>query len=255
MLVFYLKKYNKPLGFLKHIFKSRSCLNEIFCVKIKPVLGFTPMDISHYEVAFTHPSLQVKTDEGLTLSYERLEYLGDAMLGSIIAHHLYEAYPEKDEGFLTQMRSKIVSRAHLNDLGQDLGLIDFLNTKTSKEKLGSNIHGNLLEALIGAIYLDRGYDYCFKFIHKKIIDVHVDIERLENKISSYKGHVIEWCQKTKRKIQIKSFEDTGNQNVKYFSAEVWIDNELIAKGRSTSKKRAEETAAKRAYYVFQDQIK
>lgn len=213
-----------------------------------------PKDLSIYKQAFTHTSLQLKDEKGLPLNFERLEYLGDAMLGSIIAAYLYNKVPDANEGYLTQMRSKIVSREHLNELGKDLELLKYLKTKISKSKIGANIHGNLFEALVGAIYLDRGFNYCLKFINKKVISVYVDIEKLEGKITSYKGLLIEWSQKSKKKIKFEIYEDTGNQNVKHFSVKLSVGNKVISKGRATSKKRAEEMAAKRAYYVFQSEI-
>lgn len=218
------------------------------------MIGFAPKNLSIYEQAFTHTSLQLKDKKGHPLNFERLEYLGDAMLGSIVASYLYDEVPDANEGYLTQMRSKIVSRDHLNELGRDLDLLRHLKTKTSKSKIGANIHGNLFEALVGAIYLDRGFNYCLKFINKKVIAIYVDIEKLEGKITSYKGLLIEWSQKCKRNIKFEVYEDTGNQNVKHFSVKLFVDKKAVSKGRATSKKRAEEMAAKRAYYVFQSEI-
>jgi len=242
------------LKFFKNIKKSRSKSDEIFYAQIKKLLGFVPKKLDHYKRAFTHTSLQLKDKNGRPINFERLEYLGDSMLGSIIAAYLYTEVPEANEGYLTQMRSKIVSRKHLNELGKDLGLLTFLETKISKTKIGSNIHGNLFEALVGAIYLDRGYAYCEKFINKKVIVPYVDIQKLEGKITSYKGVLIEWSQKRKRKINFEVYEDSGNQSVKHFSVKLFVDGKIVSKGRATSKKRAEEMAAKRAYFAFQSDI-
>jgi len=242
------------LKFFKNIKKSRSKSDEIFYAQIKKLLGFVPKKLDHYKRAFTHTSLQLKDKNGRPINFERLEYLGDSMLGSIIAAYLYTEVPEANEGYLTQMRSKIVSRKHLNELGKDLELLTFLETKISKTKIGSNIHGNLFEALVGAIYLDRGYAYCEKFINKKVIVPYVDIQKLEGKITSYKGVLIEWSQKRKRKINFEVYEDSGNQSVKHFSVKLFVDGKIVSKGRATSKKRAEEMAAKRAYFAFQSDI-
>jgi len=242
------------LKFLKNIKKSRSKLDEIFYDQIKKTLGFIPKDLSHYKRAFTHTSLQLKDKKGYSVNFERLEYLGDSMLGSIIAAYLFDKVPDANEGYLTQMRSKIVSRDHLNELGKDLGLLNYLETKIAKSKLGNNIHGNLFEALIGAIYLDRGYKYCEKFINKKVILPYVDIQKLEGKITSYKGVLIEWSQKNKKALRFEVYEDSGNQNVRHFSVKLSVDQKVISKGRATSKKRAEEMAAKRAYFVYQSEI-
>ncbi|MGY5355233.1 ribonuclease III [Wenyingzhuangia sp. IMCC45467] len=242
------------MKFFKNIKKSRPASDEIFYAQIKKIIGFTPKNLSVYKQAFTHTSLQLKDEKGNPLNFERLEYLGDAMLGSIVASYLFNEVPDANEGYLTQMRSKIVSREHLNELGKDLDLLKYLITKTSKAKIGTNIHGNLFEALVGAIYLDRGFNYCSKFINKKVLSIYVDIEKLEGKITSYKGLLIEWSQKNKRSLKFEVYEDTGNQNVKHFSVRLFVDKKVISKGRATSKKRAEEMAAKRAYYVFQSEI-
>jgi ribonuclease-3 len=180
--------------------------------------------------------------------------LGDSILGSVISSYLYKKVPKGSEGYLTQMRSKIVSRKHLNELGKDLGLIRFVKSNIDQTNVGENIHGNIFEALIGAIYLDKGYNFCQKFIYSKVIVPYVDIEKLEGKITSYKGLIIEWCQKQKKKYSFETYEDSGNETVKHFSVKISIDGEQVAKGRATSKKKAEEQASKRVYYTFQDQI-
>ena len=128
------------------------------------------------------------------MNYERLEFLGDSILSSIISSYLFKNIPTGSEGYLTQMRSKIVSRSHLNELGLELNLLQFVESNISEENYGVNIHGNLFEALIGAIFLDRGYPYCKKFIFQKVIDPHVDLEKLKIKVISYKSLFIEWCQ-------------------------------------------------------------
>ena len=152
------------------------------------------------------------------------------------------------------MRSKIVSREHLNELGKELNLIRFVKSNIDQTNAGDNIHGNIFEALIGAIYLDKGYNICERFIFRNVIISHVDIEKLEGKITSYKGLIIEWCQKHKKKYNFETYEDTGNELMKHFSVKVSIDGIQVAKGRATSKKKAEELAAKRVYFAFQKQI-
>ncbi|MDB2633030.1 ribonuclease III [Flavobacteriaceae bacterium] len=218
------------------------------------LLKFSPKQLEFYQKAFTHRSLKKVDKNGEPYNYERLEFVGDAMLGSVIASYLFIKAPNQSEGYLTQMRSKIVSREHLNELGKDLNLISFVKSNIPKNNIGDNIHGNIFEALIGAIYLDRGYDYCSKFIYDKVIVPYVDIPKLEGKITSYKGLIIEWCQKNKKKYFIDTYEDTGNEPVKHFSVKIKIDDIQIAKGRATSKKKAEEQASKRVYFTFQKQI-
>ena len=188
------------------------------------------------------------------MNYERLEFLGDSMLGTIISRHLYNEVPEGDEGYLTKMRSKIVSREHLNELGKDLNLIKFVESRIPKTHFGDNIHGNVFEALVGAIYVDRGYKYCEKFIHDRVVVPYVDIEQLEGKVISYKSLVIEWCQKQKKTFDYNVYEDTGNDVLKHFAVKLSIGNIVVAKARATSKKKAEERASKRAYFALQDKM-
>ncbi|WP_299005526.1 ribonuclease III [uncultured Tenacibaculum sp.] len=242
------------MNFLRRIVKPQNKEDENFYYELKELLNFKPIKLSLYKKAFTHRSLKLVDSKGNPVNYERLEFLGDAILGTVIASYLFKKVPDGDEGYLTQMRSKVVSRQHLNDLGKDLDLIKFVKSNISKEHVSNNIHGNIFEALVGAIYLDRGYNYCHQFIYEQVIMPYVDIERLEGKISSYKGFVIEWCQKQKKKYKFESYEDSGNQNKKHFSVRVSIDGNIIAKGRATSKKKAEEIAAKRVYYAMQSQM-
>ena len=242
------------MNFIRKIVNPQKKRDKGFYYELKSLLNFSPKKINFYKKAFTHRSLKLKDNKGNPLNYERLEFLGDAMLGSIIASYLYKKVPKGNEGYLTQMRSKIVNREHLNELGKDLDLIKYVKSNFDKENVGDNIYGNIFEALIGAIYLDRGYNYCKKFIYEKVIIPYVDIAKLEGKITSYKGLIIEWCQKQKKQYDFDIYEDSGNENIKHFSVKISIDGSLIAKGRATSKKKAEEQASKRVYFALQNQI-
>lgn len=239
---------------IRNILNSRFKRNGNFFMEITKILGFKPKQIKYYEKAFTHRSMNIRDSKGNAINYERLEFLGDAMLSSVIASHLYVEVPSGDEGYLTKMRSKIVSREHLNELGKDLNLIDLVESKIPKGQFGDNIHGNLFEALVGAIFLDRGYKYCEKFIYKRVIIPYVDIETLESKVISYKSLLIEWCQKEKKTFGYNVYEDTGNDEVRHFSVKLSIDDKVVAKARATSKKKAEEKASKRAFFAFQNKI-
>ncbi|AUC74564.1 MULTISPECIES: ribonuclease III [unclassified Olleya] len=239
---------------IRNIFNSQSNQDGNFFMAISKILKFKPKTLRYYQTAFTHRSMNIKDEKGNIINYERLEFLGDAMLSSVIANHLYLEVPGGDEGYLTKMRSKIVSREHLNELGKDLGLINLVESKIPKGQFGDNIHGNLFEALIGAIYLDKGYKYVEKFIQKRVIGPYVDIETLEGKVISYKSLLIEWCQKEKKIFDYNVYEDTGNDDVKHFSVKLSIDKKVIAKARATSKKKAEEKASKRAFFALQSQI-
>lgn len=238
----------------KKIFKSRPDKDGFFFKRMQSIIGFKPKKIVHYEKAFTHRSLGLKKGDGNPFNYERLEFLGDAMLGAVIAAHLFDEVRGGNEGYLTKMRSKVVSRKHLNELGRELNLIRYVRASIPKEHFGANIHGNLFEALVGAIYLDRGYIYCRKFIDKRVIQPYVDIEKLEGRIISYKSVLIEWCQKEKKQFKFNVFEDSGQDAVKHFGVKLLIDGVIVGKSRATSKKKAEEIASKRAFYAFQREI-
>lgn len=242
------------MNFIRKIVTTRTKEDEELFSELKKLLKFSPSKLTKYKKAFTHRSVQMQDSNGNPINYERLEFLGDSILGSVISAYLYKKVPTGSEGYLTKMRSKIVSREHLNELGKDLNLIRFVISNVDETNVGDNIHGNIFEALIGAIYLDKGYQVCQKFIYENVIDPYVDIEKLEGKITSYKGLIIEWCQKQKKKYRFDTYEDSGNEPIKHFSVKVSIDGEQVAKGRATSKKKAEEQASKRVYYAFQSQI-
>lgn len=241
---------------IKRIFSRKSQTEEvgIFFETIKKIIGFTPANIKFYEKAFTHRSTNKLDEEGFPMNYERLEFIGDSILSTVIACYLYNEVPTGDEGYLTKMRSKIVSREHLNELGKDLDLIKFVESKVQVQHFGENIHGNIFEALVGAIFLDKGYEACNKFIHKRVIAPYVDIAKLEGKVISYKSLVIEWCQKEKKQFFFDVYDDNGIDGQRYFGVKLSIDEKVIAKSRATSKKKAEEIAAKRAYFAFQEKI-
>jgi ribonuclease III len=242
------------MSVIRNILNSRSSKGGNFFNILTEILGFKPKSLNHYKKAFTHRSLNRKDEEGNAINFERMEFLGDAMLSAVVASHLFKAVPGGNEGYLTKMRSKVVSRKHLNELGKDLGLIKHVQTNIPKDQFGVNIHGNLFEALVGAIYLDRGYKYCKRFIYDRVIDPYVDIEQLEGKVISYKSLVIEWCQKEKKEFDFEVYEDTGNDELKHFAVKLRINDRVVAKARATSKKKAEEKASKRAYYALQNKI-
>ncbi len=242
---------------LKKIFskkKSRSAQDEIFFIAIYKILGFLPKNIDIYRKSFTHRSSNRLDLLGNPISYERLEFLGDAMLSAVIAAYLFKKVPSGDEGYLTKMRSKIVSREHLNELGKDLNLVSLLDSKALPQHFGENIHGNIFEALVGAIYLDLGYLACEKFIQNSVIEPYVDIPRLEGKVISYKSLLIEWCQKKKKIFAFETYDDHSVEGAKYFAVKLIIDDKVFSKARATSKKRAEEKASQRAYFALQDKI-
>ena len=243
------------MNIIRKIFqKSRTPEDGIFFTDIQKILGFKTIDISHYKKAFTHRSLSKVDQKGNPVNYERLEFLGDSILSTVIAAHLFNKAPAGDEGYLTKMRSKIVSREHLNELGRDLNLVQFIESKVPVLHFGENIHGNLFEALVGAVFLDRGYTYCEKFIQKRVITPYVDIAKLEGKVISYKSLLIEWCQKEKKTFHYDVYEDNEITGERLFGVKLSIDGKIIAKARASSKKKAEEKASQRGYFAFQEKI-
>lgn len=240
-----------------HFFKknsnSTSKEDELFLAFLKKILGYKPKEVHYYKKAFTHSSFK-KIVDGKPFNYERLEFLGDAIIDTIISAFLYNISPLENEGYLTKMRSKIVSRINLNKLGKDLDLLKHVSSTVSQDKFGDNIYGNIYEALVGAVFLDKGYLVCEKFVNKTLVAPNVDIERLEGKITSYKSVLIEWCQKNKEEIKFQILEELTREKIKHFTVQLFINNKLISKGRATSKKKAEEIASRRAYYTFQTSI-
>jgi ribonuclease-3 len=242
------------LNFIQKIIFTKDPQEEVFAKQIKNLTGFKPKDLNIYITAFTHKSASKRDSDGNIVNYERLEFLGDALLDASITSFLFKNLPESKEGELTQMRSKIVSREHLNEIGKDLGLVSLAKKPNSKRTFSYNVYGDLFEALVAALYLDRGYVVMDKFIQKKLISTYVDLDRLQGKITSYKSLFIEWCQKNQREYEFRFYEDTGNSHVKHFGVKLYVNKKIVSKGRSTSKKKAEEIACRRAYYKFQERM-
>lgn len=212
--------------------------------RLYSMLGTEVQNVALYREAFSLKSSSKNKDS----NYERLEFLGDSVLGTIISCHLFHAYPQANEGYLTQMKSKIVNRKNLNKLGEDLKLTDLLQKQTAVA-LGENISGNLLEALIGAVYLDFQYDACKRIVLEKLL-TPTEINKLENKIVSYKGLLLEWSQKKKLNIKYETCEEIQVNKSVVFRCHVWLGEEKIANATETSKKKAEEKAAQRAFYIL-----
>ncbi|MDQ0592714.1 ribonuclease-3 [Chryseobacterium ginsenosidimutans] len=238
-----LKKY-----FSKFLLKQRKRkLTErdyFLSVQLSKILGTEVQNIAFYREAFSLKNSSKNKDS----NYERLEFLGDSVLGTIISCHLFHTYPHANEGYLTQMKSKIVNRKNLNKLGEDLKLTDFLQ-KQNSVALGENISGNLFEALIGAIYLDFQYDTCKRIILERLLTA-TEINKLENKIVSYKGLLLEWSQKKKVNIKYETCEEIQVNKSIVFRCHVWLGEEKIANATETSKKKAEEKSAQRAFYIL-----
>ena len=221
----------------------------MFFVRLKKSTSLKIVNVEIYQKAFTHRSSNLKDDNGNSINFERLEFLGDSMLSVVISALLFQSFPEAKEGTLTKYRAKIVSRENLNNIGEKLGLIEFIDGDI-KANLGNNIHGNLLEALVGAIFIDRGYVKCKEFILKKIVTDYVDLDQLKHTILSYKGLLLEWGQKNKKIVQFKTDRDKGLDPKFNYTTSVYLNNRLIVKAREISKKKSEEKSARRAYHAM-----
>jgi len=184
---------------------------------------------------------------GKPVNNERLEYLGDAVLGAIVAEYLYNRFPRKDEGFLTQMRSRIVNRSFLTQLTFKLGLNHFVTSNTNSVNESSHIFGDVFEAFIGAIYLDNGYEGVKNFLVKKVLSHHVDLNEMEKNDNNFKSQLIEWGQKNKREVEFDTREnpDAGNNKLPFISI-IRIDGQIVGKGEGYSKKEAQQNSASKA---------
>lgn len=236
------------MNFFSHFLKS-SNEDVIFFSGLRKITSLKAYNKNVYRTAFTHRSKNLKDDDGHLINFERLEFLGDSILSIVVSFFLYDKFPFAKEGTLTMYRAKIVSRENLNQIGQKIDLIYFLDQK-NKVNFGKNIHGNLLEALIGAVFVDRGYEKCSEFVKKKILGEHVDIDLLQHTVLSYKGFLIEWGQKTKKNVTFKTNTDSGLDPEFNYTTQIFLDNKQIVKARGVSKKKSEEKAAKRAFHAM-----
>lgn len=221
-----------------------SCDKKLSCA-IKNIFGFYPGNVFLYQLAFRHKSAAKEIINGLKMSNERLEYLGDAVLSSIIADYLFKRFPYKEEGFLTEMRARLVSRAQLNKLSIKLGLDSLIKSEMFSHQ-SKSMHGNAFEAFVGALYLDKGYGFTKKIVLKRVVEVHLDIEKIQNEDTNFKSQLIEWSQKEKIPIEFKVIDEIGNGFGKQYIVDLLINNEVYASGRDYSIKGAEQIAAGKA---------
>ena len=228
------------MSFFKSIFQKKS----EFALALERILGFSPKRLHFYRQAFTHKSVIKDSKQEAFESYERLEFLGDAILDSIVSTYLFKKFPFKDEGFLTQLRSRLVRRKTLNDLGDKIGLKGLIEAKLNRES--KTIYGDALEALIGAVYLDKGYIVAEKFVLEKLILAHIDMEEVIQTETDFKSRVLEWAQKNRKQLAYNITEQDVNKN-KLFTAQLLIEDEIKGKGTAISKKRAEQLAAEQFY--------
>jgi len=212
------------------------------------LLGFLPHRVSFYRAAFTHKSASIVLSNGTKVNNERLEYLGDAILGSIVAEFLFRRFDAYDEGSLTKLRARIVKRKHLNSTAIKMGIPMMVTSHPHPANASKHLYGNALEALIGAIYLDRGYARARQFFRTRMVRRHIDLTKLIEKDSDYKSQLIEWAQKQKMDIRFESKEEQGKAsgNSHEFTSAVWLGNNKAGRGQGGSKKEAEQQASKDA---------
>ncbi len=230
--------------------------DEQLILALKNVFGFKPGNISLYKLAFRHKSVAASGTNGFRHSNERLEYLGDAVLGSVVADFLFKKFPYKDEGFLTEIRSRIVSRQNLNLLSRKLGLENMIQTNREYQSIGTSIPGDAFEAFVGALYLDKGYRFTYQIIVQKIIQNHLDMEGLVSKEVNFKSKLIEWAQKEKRTIEfVLTDELENNKKLKIYVVNLLIDGQVISTGKDYSIKKAEQNASEQASVkIFSENI-
>lgn len=237
---------------LKSYYNLYFSKQKAFARELKTILGFLPKHLPFYDRAFTHKSTANKQAEAKhSFDNERLEYLGDAILDAVIAEYLFRKYPTEDEGFLTQMRSKIVSRKTLNRVGAEMGLDDFLKAR-GLQRISPTVMGNCFEAFVGAIYLDKGYKAARKFIIYKMLQNHVDVHLLERIDNNFKSILLEFCQKDQKSLSYELIEQQKNDGKNKhsrqhrFKVAVLIDEKALAEATGPNKKTAEQNASKQA---------
>jgi len=229
-----------------------------FLSKLQDLLGFTPANLSIFQLAFSHRSNsnghnnspngngnEKPKTYGNVQNNERLEYLGDAILGTIVAEYLFKKYPHADEGFLTKMRSKIVKRKSLNLIGEKMGL-DLILSSQNNTRLSRSMLGNAVEALVGAIYLELGYHGTKRYLIRKVLMNYLDIHELESVDDNYKSQLLEWCQKNGQNVSYKLIARYKYEKRDRFKVAVMINGKKIATADDFNKKSAEQTASERA---------
>ncbi|MDG1477104.1 MAG: ribonuclease III [Vicingaceae bacterium] len=226
--------------FLKKVFRKKDEYAEI----IERITGVYPDQISIYKQAFLHKSIIQNNKLEPFESNERLEFLGDAVLDSVISNNIYHKFPKQDEGYLTKLRSRLVSRKTLNNLGVKIGLQELM--QSNLERASKSVYGDALEALIGAIFLDKGYEIAQKFIEQRLLQNHIDVEALIQTESDFKSRVIEWCQKEKLNFEFKISEQEQKSGRLYL-AELIVNEELKGRGEAFTKKQAEQIASEQFY--------
>jgi ribonuclease-3 len=235
------------------IYKLHFSTQRKYIKILKNLLGFVPGNLTLYRMAFRHKSVAAVIKNGAKNSNERLEFLGDAILGSVVAEVLFKMYPYREEGFLTEMRSKIVNRSNLNQLAKKLGfdqMIEFDPRVVNYPTKQGSLLGDAFEALIGAVYLDKGYNFTKNFLVNRIIKPHIDIHTLELTETNFKSKLIEWCQRHSKDVTFELVKNAEGESPKLFTIKVSVEGENCGIGCDYNKKNAEKLAAEKACEVL-----
>ena len=237
-------KFFQRLGIHSLFFSAK---DKRLATSIQLILGSKPLNLSLYRLALTPAGLGEETDKGFRKSNERLEFLGDAILGAVIAEYLFKKYPYRDEGFLTETRSKLVNRETLNEVAIKIGLKKILQQVVDNRQFVGNksLYGDILEAFLGAVYLDRGYAFSKKLILQRIL-IPLDLEGMVTTVSNHKSKVIEWSQREGNQVEFQVVQVNNNQRYKEFVVAIVVNGESIAQGKGETKKKAEQEASKNA---------
>jgi ribonuclease III len=211
----------------------------------KRITGKTPVNLSLYKQATRHASMATKNAAGIKDSYERLEYLGDAILGMVVAELLFAKYPYKEEGFLTELRSRLVSREALNELSRKVGVANLVQFDHRRGPTQKAVYGDAMEALIGAVYLDLGFNAVKQFILTKLVAPHFDFDHIQNTTINYKSKLIEWAQRNGKPVQFDMIADKNGESGR-FVIEVIVAGEPLERGYGFNKKKAEQDAARKS---------
>lgn len=235
------------LAGLFRAFKWRFTKKNKLFLTIYRILGFYPKNLQLYELAFIHRSSSIESENGRWQNNERLEFLGDAVLNVIVTDILYKKYPNRKEGFLTNTRSKIVQRESLNQIAVDMGLNELIKLSRTANTHNNYIYGNAFEAFIGAVYLDQGYQKCYEFVEKRIIDLYISLDTIVHKEVNFKSHLIEWSQKNKLEIEFELIEAVRDEDHNpVFQTHVTLMGKSLGKGVGYTKKESQQLAAKNA---------
>lgn len=240
------------MGFSLHKYLIAGDKKE-FATRIHHITGMWPKNLHLYEQAFRHPSALAGQGLEKEDSYERLEFLGDSVLGLIVAEYLFKKYPRKDEGFLTDVRSRIVNGESLTKLAKKLDLDSLIEfERRNKSVKHSSMYGDAVEALIAAIYLDYGFKKVRDFVLKKLIYNHLDIDHIVQNNSNYKSLLLEWANKNSKSVSFETILEEGFGHQRAFTVEVYVEDKAIATGKGNSKKKAEQEAAQAALSVLRN---